>query len=115
MKDLILTILRQRGYMNFSGIRQSLENIDYAWNKPQTYLVLVPGLSLIIKNIQLAEVLPLPPINNVILISPNEAIQLEASSRKFATICKWHFGGSIIQMIACAVATKTFAVPFFQC
>ena len=44
--------------MNFSNVRQSLENIDYAWTKPQTYLVLVPGLSLIIQKIQLANTLP---------------------------------------------------------
>lgn len=89
--------------MNFSKIRQNLENIDYAWTKPQTYLVLVPGLSLIIQKIQLANTLPL--IDNV---------TEQAKSRKFANICKWHLRGSMIQITASIIAIKVFAVPLFS-
>ena len=95
--------------MSFSGVRQSLEKIDYAWTKPQTYLVLVPGLSLIIQKIQLANTLPL--INDVTLEGMSQA---DAKSRKFANICKWHLRGSMIQIAASVIAIKIFAVPLFS-
>jgi hypothetical protein len=95
--------------MSFSGIRQNLENIDYAWTKPQTYLVLVPGLSLIVQKIQLANTLPL--INN---ITQQNIAQADAKSRKFANICKWHLRGSMIQITASIIAIKVFAVPLFS-
>ena len=95
--------------MSFSGIRQGLESIDYAWVKPQTYLVLVPGLSLIIQKVQLANTLPL--INNV---TQQNVAQVDAKSRKFANICKWHLRGSMIQIAASVIAIKVFAVPLFS-
>ena len=95
--------------MSFSGIRQSLESIDYAWFKPQTYLVLVPGLSLIIQKVQLANTLPL--INNV---TQQNVAQADAKSRKFGNICKWHLRGSMIQIAASVIAIKVFAVPLFS-
>lgn len=98
--------------MNFSGIKQSLANIDYSLNKAQTYLVLVPGLSLVIRKIQLANVLPL--INNVL---PNQMQNFalapaDTSSRKFARICGSHLLGSTIQLIA-IYAAGVFVSPLF--
>lgn len=64
-------------YMSLSSIKQKLENIDYAWTKPQTYLVLVPGLSLVIQKIQLANTLPL--MNDV---NQQNVAQADAKSKK---------------------------------
>ena len=96
--------------MDFSNIRQSLENIDYSWTKPQTYLVFVPGLSLLIQKIQLASTLPLIDDANV---TPQNMQEAAAKSRKFTDICKWHLRGSMIQMIAAVIATKVFVARLF--
>jgi hypothetical protein len=77
--------------MSFSGIGQNLEKIDYAWTKPQTYLVLVPGLSLIVQKIQLASALPLTNP-----VTQENVEQANAKSMKFAKICKWHLRGCSI-------------------
>lgn len=97
--------------MVLSNITQSLKNIDYDWTKPQTYFVFIPGLSLLVQKIQLASVLPL--INDV--ITPENAVQLNAESRKFANICKWHLRGSMTQLLIAAIASKVLlAAPFFS-
>lgn len=45
--------------MSLSTIKQTIENIDYAWTNPLSYTVLIPGLSLIIQKIQFDKLLPL--------------------------------------------------------
>ena len=58
--------------VSISGIKQAIEdNIDYSWTKPQTYLVLVPVISLIIQRIKFSKALPLITINGLCCISPN--------------------------------------------
>ncbi len=94
--------------MNLLNIRQDLAAIDYDGTKLQTYLVFVPGLSLIIQKIQMANTLPLN--NN---LTTQNAAQIDAQSRKFANICKWHLRGAMIQMIATVIAVKVFAAPIF--
>lgn len=96
--------------MNISNIKQKLESVDYVWTKPQTYLVFIPGISLVIQKIQLANTLPL--INNNLTTLQNVA-QADAKSRKFANICKWHLRGSMVQILASVIAIKFFAVPIF--
>jgi hypothetical protein len=93
--------------IDFSSIRKKIENIDYGWTKPQTYLILVPGLSILIQKIQIASTLPLPPSAET---SP-EAI---AKSRKFADICKWHLRGSLAQMVVLAITVNCLAIPFLS-
>lgn len=101
--------------MNFSTIRQGLENIDYAWTEPKTYLVFVPGLSLLIQKIQLANTLPL-----IQSVTQENVIQADLESRKFANICKWHLRGSMIQiivgsiLITSAIAIQMFTIPLFS-
>lgn len=91
--------------MNISSIRQSLENIDYKWNNPKTYLVLVPGISLLIQKIQLSKILPLNPADQI--LKPLKSL-------KFVDICKCHLRGSLIQMMASVIAVKVFALPLFS-
>ena len=109
--------------MNLSNIRTQLENISYEWKKPQTYLVLVPGLSLIIQKIQLSSTLPL--INKFTQQKANDTLPLihkvtqqnadeeNSNSRKFANICKWHLRGSMIQIVVSIIAIKVLASPIF--
>lgn len=100
--------------MNLSSIGQYLQNIDYSWTKPKTYLVIVPGISLIIQKIQLANILPL--ISEILEKHPTmqqSSIQVDGVSRKFANICKWHLRGSMIQIMVCLIAMKIFAAPMF--
>ena len=105
--------------MNFSNIRQSIESIDYAWTKPQTYLVFVPGLSLLIQKIQFANILPLtkyvqllPLPNNAEFPQPTP--DEDAKTRHFINICKWHLRGSLVQIAASTIAIKTLALPIFS-
>ena len=107
--QLKLTFFLAKGlYMSFSIIKQSLERIDYAWFKPQTYLVLVPGLSLIIQKVQLANTLPL-----ITDVNQSNVVQADAKSRQFVNICKWHWAGSMIQIAVSIIAIQAFATPLF--
>lgn len=92
--------------MTIPNIRQNLENIDYDRKNPKTYLVFVPGLSLVIQKIQMAKVLPLPEFqaNN----------KCEFKHNKFFDICKWHLRGSAVQCAALSIAIKTLALPIFS-
>ncbi len=89
--------------MILSSLRQSIENINYAWNKPQSYLVLIPGISLLVQKIQLAKILPSiekmrPPIiddrNQDDNVSEDEVIV-----KKYSNISKWHVKGSLMSLI----------------
>jgi hypothetical protein len=97
--------------MNFESIKQNLANIDYAWNKLETYVVFIPGLSLVVQKIQLAAVLPW--INGEV-INPQNADQANLKSRKFLNICKWHLRGSMVQIMVSLIAIKLFALPTFS-
>ena len=98
--------------MSFSEVKQKLANIDYSWTKPKTYVVFVPGLSLIIQKIQFAKVLPLIVLDS--MKDSEKARAADFKSRKFATICKWHLLGSITQSIACIIVVNVFALPLFS-
>lgn len=94
--------------INLAAINQAIQNIDYSWAKPETYVVLIPGLSLIVQKIQLATTLPLnnnPSINTV--------RQADAQARKFTNICKWHLRGSMTQLVAAMIAIKFISKPVF--
>jgi len=109
--QLKLTFFLAKGlYMSFSIIKQSLERIDYAWFKPQIYLVLVPGLSLIIQKVQLANTLPLLITEAT---TQSNVAQVYAKSRQFANICKWHLAGSLVQIAVSIIAIVAFATPLF--
>ena len=82
--------------MNISNIRQNIENIEYAWNKPASYLVLVPGLSLLIQKIQFANY--------------KEGHPPEVES-KFFNICRWHVRGALVKV---AIAVGLLAAPLFS-
>lgn len=84
--------------------------MDYAWNKPETYLVLVPGVSLLIQKIQFANLLPLPSLTK---ITPQKASEANEKSMKFVKICKWHLRGSMAQILASVMAVHLFAAPIF--
>ena len=95
--------------MTLASIRQSIENIDYAWNKPQTYLVLVPVLSLLIQKVQIAALklfIPRPQ-------TPHDATTQLAKLDKFKKITVWHIAGSCVQFTASIIATNVFATHWF--
>lgn len=96
--------------MNLSNIKQSLEKIDYAWNKPHTYLVLIPGLSLYIEKIQLAITVPLVESYT----QEERDVLIDIHSRKFDNITKWHLRGSLIQILASVAAIKILSHPLFR-
>jgi hypothetical protein len=97
--------------MNLSRLRQSLQDIDYSWDKPKTYLVFIPGLSLLIQKIQLANTLPL---TNTLNVTVQNHLQVNEQSRRFMNICKWHFRGSVIQIIVSVIARKFFDSSFLS-
>ena len=96
--------------MALLNIVQNLKNIDYAWTKPQAYVVFIPGLSLLVQKIQLASVLPLSQD----AITPENAARMDVESRRFANICKWHLRGSMAQLMIAAIASKILLVSPFS-
>lgn len=94
--------------MAVQNIRQKLESIDYSVKNLSTYLVFVPGLSLLIQKVQTAKTLPLPAVTSFNF----DPLQQEKSTR-FAAICKWSLRGSMTQAIVCMVAFSVFQMPIF--
>ncbi len=86
---------------NFAGI----QDIDYKWTNPKTYVVLVPVLSLIVQKVQLSNLLPLP--------KSDDQKKLDAASRKFCDVCKWHLRGSMVQTLAAIIAIKFYGKNAF--
>ncbi len=103
--------------MVFSRIQQSINNIDYAWNKPQSYLALIPGISLLIQKIQLAKILPL--INNMHPPKIDDSSQEKGISkdegivRKYSNLSKWHVRGSLISLIASIALINIYPLVTF--
>jgi hypothetical protein len=94
--------------MNLSNIKQDLASIDYSWKKPQTYLVFVPGLSIVIQKIQFANVLPL--IQDMTSENLPEAA---AKAERFLDICTWHGRGSLVQLTASILAVNFLSSSIF--
>jgi len=88
--------------MSLSAIRQSLESIDYSWNRPSTYLVFVPVLSLAIEILQFQKMEPLPSSTDP--LSGQNIHEANTKTRQFMNICKWHLMGSMTQVAVLAVA-----------
>ena len=57
----------------------------------------------------MAKILPLPPIPNEL----HDSADLDRASRKFSSICKAHFIGSVIQTLALLVVTAVLNQPAF--
>lgn len=85
-----------------SRITQSIQSMDYDWKKPQTYLVFVPGISLLIQKVQMAHILPLSNEE----VTGENAARLNTQTKRFVQICKWHYGGSMTQLIIAIIASK---------
>lgn len=97
--------------MNIHSIREKLENIDYGWSKPQSYLIFVPGLSLLIQKVQLAQILPLREEDDV---TAENHFQVDLNTKKFVEIHKWHLRGSAIQLMASIMAIQACSLPIFS-
>lgn len=91
--------------MNLTSIKNSLENIDYSLKDPKTYLIFVPGLSLMIQKIQVDKILPIEDS-----LTPQEK---DIRGRQFLNICKWSLRSSLFQLVAVAAAVNLFANPLF--
>jgi len=96
--------------MSLSAIGQRLEDIDYSPNKPSTYLVFVPVLSLLIQKIQLDRIQAFP---HVVSITQQNVHNANANTKHYTNICKWHLTGSTTQMLALALAVSLFANSWF--
>jgi hypothetical protein len=90
--------------MGFS-IVSSLANIDSRWSEPKTYLLLVPGLSLLIHRIDL--------VNTLLLTTPtlDNLSEANQNSERFANCCKWHLRGSLTQIAIASLAMVVFKTP----
>jgi hypothetical protein len=96
--------------MDLTNIKNYVCDKEYAWNEPHTYLLLVPGVSLVLQKMQFSEALPLT-FNKMQHQYP---LTTNNESRKFANICKWHLRGSMTQLIICIIAVKAFSLPLFS-
>lgn len=91
--------------VNFQSIKQTIINTDYGWNKPLSFIVLVPGASLIFQKIQVAHLIS---TLNLIYQKPDQFRAL-INSREYAkldTLYQWHYVGSLIQIITLLVLSK---------
>ena len=82
--------------------------MDYSWKKPASYLVLVPGMPLILQSIQFNKVLPLTKFD-----IQSDTGRYQRNQDKFLKICKWNGRGSMISTFVCVVAVKALALPIF--
>lgn len=94
---------------NFENIRNKLVKIEYGKSNPSTYMVFIPVLSLIVQKIQMAHLLPLKNAQNQGSYSQQNSISL-----KLINVCKWHLRGSMVQTVACIVASKIYKLPIFS-
>lgn len=85
-----------------------LSAVTYEGDQLDTYLVFIPGVSLLLQKIQMANLLPLP--QNV---SQGNIQEVNEQNRKFSLLCKWHLRGSLTQLVVSAAAIKIFAANFF--
>lgn len=95
--------------------RQTVASMSYQWYRPATYLVFVPGLSLLIQKIQMRAMLPLMPANFSLQKQNQELIRTaDSQARKFITVCKWHLVGSLLQILMVrrtAMKIQRFRLP----
>lgn len=108
--------------VNFiNSIFQRIEDIDYAWEKPESYVVFIPGLSILVQQIQsgnfIANRAMHPDILNVLQMSPaqqkQEADKVNLQSHKCSKWCQWHSRGAIVQMAIALLALQIFKkTPF---
>jgi hypothetical protein len=91
--------------MDLTSIKNNLESIDYSLKDPKTYLIFVPGLSLVIQKIQVDKILP---IDDSLTFQ-----EKDIRGRQFLTICKWSLRSSLFQLVAVAAAVNLFANPLF--
>ncbi len=104
-----MTAFRTEVIMSFEGIKRSFESMDYAqWASPATLIVFVPGLSSVAQKIQMAHLLPLPPV------TLENRQQVFDQALKVPRIIMWHLFGSVVQGIAWTIAMKITALPLFS-
>src|SRR5438128_663791 len=96
-------------FMSFlNSVKEKIENMDYNWNSPSTYLTMVPGVAIIVQKIQFAKLLPFDTnLNN-----PNHRSENE-KAKKFLKVCKWNLRGSMFQTLGVVFATNLLAKPIF--
>lgn len=92
-----------------SNIKQSIQNIEYELKNPQSYLVFVPGISLIIQKIKCAHLHELIK-QSIDIISPTNTCVSNLYTKKFIHICQWHYFGALTQQTASILAIKHLAL-----
>lgn len=97
-----------------SGISNAIERAeralrsgDFAWNSPKTYVVLVPGISLLLGIDFIAGHIP----DLVQAVDCNNNLLKDRVSKRILPICKWQFRGAVVQGAAAALALKVGLLP----
>ncbi len=93
----------------FNAIKEATKNVEleYGWNKPQTFIVLIPVISLVFLKIQIYHLKDKLKLDYPNYRARNQFYNLWESReyKKIEDICKWHKLGSHIQSIAlCALS-----------
>ncbi len=78
---------------NIASVKEKIQNIEYGWNKPASYLVLVPVISMIVQNIQRSY------FKERSANSRDGQEFLEFNNR-VAQMHNWHWTGAVIQLHA---------------
>jgi|GEM_PF-4005581 len=100
-----------------SSFSKLANNMDFKWNNPKTYAILIPGLSFAIQLIQLNDLTPKLLLKDKKLsqnLQTNVALvkQLDYSSdEKFIKVCRLHFVIGIAQCVALMILFGTPLPP----
>jgi hypothetical protein len=94
----------------FDAAREKIANLEYSWKNPAAYVVFVPGISLIVEKIKLAD-LKIPSFDS------NKTIQdvtgFEEENKKLISLFRGHLIGSLSQMAISGLIVMSFAPSVF--
>lgn len=99
--------------INFHTIKQNIIDMEYGWKKPQSLIILVPGLSLIFQKIQTSHLLNI--LKETYQTSDQSSALINSREyKKLDSIYQWHVLGSLIQtisLVALSIWNPVFLVP----
>ncbi len=92
--------------VNFNSIKQHFVNMDYGFDNPSSLIVLVPGLAIIVRRIQIVSICR--NLDNQLRQNPQFDWHASPENAKIDRIYKWHILGGALQMAASFVLLQKY-------
>lgn len=101
----------------FDRLRDKIVNLDYSWNNLASYVVFVPGVSLLVEKIKLAD-LKIPSFELTTQVLTDKPIiedvtGFEQENKKVISLFRGHLIGSLSQMAVSGLIVMPFAPSVF--